>query len=185
MALAHALPRRRAGRPGTLPALAVAADGRHQRVEGDVHRDVLAGRGEAPLLHRLDERIAHRADVAIPLDHRALLADMPHMGQPAARLPDRKADVDGALIGPNADPREEATVDVGVVAIEVIRLGPGGVALDRMGQVVAGVEDRAHRAGRVGAGNSPPAFMAPGPPGPAGGSALAPGSRPARAPRAA
>ena len=136
--------------PLALVPLTVDADGRRERVEGEVHRDVRRARGrggrrevaglrvdvggEPPRGERLDALVADAAHVEPGVDHLALLAHGDHVRQLRTRQPHREADVHRALVGPHPDPGEEPGVGDGAVGVEVIALRPGGVALHRVGE---------------------------------------------------
>ena len=115
---------------GLGPALAAGA-GR----DGVVH-------GEAPGLEGFEHLVADGADLEVAVDHLALLLDEAVLAELAARQPQRHADVHRPLVGPDPDAGEEPRVAPGVIGVEVVRLAPGGVAFDGVGEVVAGVEDR-------------------------------------------
>ena len=102
----------------------------------------LALHGQAPRLQRLEHLVAHRADLEHGVDHLPLLLDPAVLAQLAVGQPERQADVHRPLVGPDADPAEQPRVRPRVVGVEVVRLAPGAVAFDGVGQVVAGIEDR-------------------------------------------
>ena len=113
---------------GTLAgtALPVGPDGGREGVEDDVHGDgagaaLPCGR-EAPSTKRFEHLVADRPDREVAVDHLTLLADPSEVGQPPAGEPDRQSGVDRGLVGPDADPGEEAAVGAGVVGVEVVRL---------------------------------------------------------------
>src|SRR4029079_5619960 len=66
------------------------------------------------------------------------------MRDTAAGHPHRHADVERPFVRAHTDAGVEAAVDVGVVAVEVVRLGPCRVAFDGMSKIVLCVEYR-HR----------------------------------------
>ena len=93
----------------------------------------------------LDETVRNEGDDVAHFvwGHHLVLG--PHAGdhgQAVAREPHREPDVDRALVGTDTDAREQPRVAAGVVAVEVVGLAPGGVALHRVSEVVLLVEDR-------------------------------------------
>ncbi len=99
---------------------------------------------QPPRLQRLEHLVADGPDVEHRVDHVALLFDPAVLTELAARKPQRHAHVHRPLVGTDPDAGEEARVGPGVIGVEVVGLAPGGVAFDRVGTVVSGVEDR-HR----------------------------------------
>ena len=150
--------RRRLGRLRAAARLPVRADGGGDGVEAHVegHGDGpgrrltahartrlhLALHAEVPRLQRLEHLVADRADLEHGVDHLALLLDPAVLAETAVGQPQRQADVHRPLVGPDADAAEQARVRARVVRVEVVRLAPGGIAFDGVGQVVAGFEDR-------------------------------------------
>ena len=98
--------------------------------------------GEVPGREWLDAFVADATDVEAGVDHLLLFLDRDHMRELVVGEPHRQADVHRAFVGPHADAREQARVRDRAVRVEVVALRPGGVAFDRMGEIVTRVENR-------------------------------------------
>ena len=140
MPLADALAGRGARRVGRGPVLPVGADEQRAGIKGHVHLHVAAVPGavgrQPPAPSGLEHLVPDAADLEDRVDHLALLAHVPHVVDATAGQPHREPDVDRPLTGTYTDARVEPDIGVGIEAIEVVRLRPGAVTLDRVRPVV-------------------------------------------------
>ena len=163
MPLAHsARCRDRFGRLGPSARLTIGADGRGDGVEAHIEgqmdrvRCLIAGvvqssrarsgghlgvHGEAPRPECFDHFVTDGTDLQHGVDHFTLFLDRSVRGQLAPGQPDRHAHIHRPFVGADPDAGEETGVRARIEGIEVVRLAPGGVALDGVGQVVTGFKD--------------------------------------------